>query len=78
MDKLAQISDKQRQLQEELKKQTSFLSELENAIRRLRNDRKITIANISKIDGAMQAYSESVLLLRDEAKVEAAPNVSDC
>ena len=68
---LQQLAEKQLKLQEEAKKQSTFLSEIENAIKRLRHDRKVTQANLAKIDGALQAYSDAVLLIRDEAKAKA-------
>lgn len=73
--KITQLAEKQRQLQEEGKKQSSFLGEIENAIKKLRNDRKITQSNLSKIEGALQAYADSALMIRDEAKqASEAPN----
>jgi len=63
--KITQIEEKSKQLQEEMQRQSSFLNELNNAIKKLRNDRKVTIANLSKIDGAIQAYSESVRLIKE-------------
>lgn len=65
---LQKLAEKQLKLQEEGKKQSSYLSEIETAIKRLRNDKKITQSNLAKIEGALQAYSDSVLLIRDEAK----------
>ncbi len=68
---LQKLAEEQLKLQEEAKKQSSFLSEIESAIKRLRNDRKITQANLAKLDGALQAYSKAALLIRDEAKAAA-------
>lgn len=66
--KVNQIEEKYGQLTEELKRQHSFLNEVNSAIGKLKNDRAITLANISKIEGAIQAYSESIRLLKDKTE----------
>lgn len=58
------IEEKGRQLQEEMQKQSVYLNELSSSIKKLRHDRKVILANIATISGAMQAYNESAKLMK--------------
>jgi len=67
--KVIKIEEKYSQLTEELKKQHLFLNEVNNALSRLKNDKTVTLSNIAKIEGAIQAYSESIRLMKEEKMV---------
>jgi hypothetical protein len=58
------IEEKGKQLQEEMQKQNVYLNELTSSIKKLRHDRKVIMANIATISGAMQAYNESAKLMK--------------
>jgi|GEM_PF-5587492 hypothetical protein len=60
------IEDHLTRLKEELQKGVTYLNELDNAIKKLRNDRIISQKNIDTINGAIQAYAESVRLINEK------------
>jgi hypothetical protein len=68
MDNVSKIAELQEKVQAEIKKQAEYLIQVESAIKRLRKDKKITQANIFRLEGAAQGYSDSVLLMRDMVK----------
>jgi septal ring factor EnvC (AmiA/AmiB activator) len=63
--KLNEIESKKEQLEKEIKRQNLNLSEIEATLKRLKSDKLITQCNISKIDGAIQAYVESIRILKE-------------
>lgn len=58
-----EIETKIKQLQEEAQKQSLFLTQIKGAIDKLKNDETVTIANLNRIEGAIQAYTESLKLI---------------
>lgn len=65
------IEDKLKQLQTEMNSQSSYLSNINDAIKKLRLDRKTTQANLHIINGAIQAYNETAKLLSEGAEAPA-------
>lgn len=68
MDKVAQVANLQEKIQEEFKKQSEYLTQVESALKKLRKDKKITQLNIAKLEGAAQGYADAALLVRDMVK----------
>lgn len=58
MEKVGKIEDRVNGLKEELGRQKNHLSELRKAV-------KTTLANISAIEGALQAYLESIRIMKE-------------
>jgi len=63
-----ELSLKKDILEAELKKQVQFLNDINNAIRKLRADKKTTIGNIHRADAALQAYKESLQVIEQYSK----------
>lgn len=57
-----EIEVKIQQLKDELKRQLDQLSSTNSNIKKLRAEKKIIFSNVSKIEGAVQAYFESIRL----------------
>jgi hypothetical protein len=62
---------KAKQLNEEMQKQSAYLGEINSTIKKLRNDRKVIQGNLSTMNGAIQAYSESARLVKEGENPEA-------
>lgn len=58
MEKSSQIEEKVKNLKEELQKQNSKLLEFKGAL-------KVTRSNILMIEGALQAYLESIRIMKE-------------
>jgi hypothetical protein len=58
MEKSMQIEEKVKNLKDELQKQTAKLSEFKSAL-------KVTRSNILMIEGAIQAYLESIRIMKE-------------
>ena len=69
MSALENIESKIKLLQEDLKKKTSFLSSINDALKKLANDKEVTISEMNTIHGAIYGYSESVKFMKEQESV---------
>ncbi len=63
---VTKIEEHLTRLKEELQKGVTYLNELDNAIKKLKSDRSVTQKNIDTLNGASQAYAESVRLMNEK------------
>lgn len=70
------IDAKVNQLTTELGNLNQYLVQLTSNLKRLRNERKLTLEKIQLYTGALQAYSESSRLLNEGKEVPAANDES--
>jgi len=54
------IEEKIKELQEKLKSQNSYIADINNAIEKLKSDKETTTNNIYIINGAIQAYADTL------------------
>lgn len=59
------IENKVNELKEGLQTKQNFLANINEALKKLSNDKEVTIAEINQIQGAIHGYSESFRLLKE-------------
>ena len=69
---VADIEAKNKDLNEKINQQAGYFSQINEAIKKLRNDRKTVQAQVSEMRGAVQAFDECLKRLK-----EAAPAIHD-
>jgi uncharacterized phage infection (PIP) family protein YhgE len=75
IDKVQTLEMKVKNLQEEFQKENNFLNEVNKSIKTLREKRKETQQKLHTINGAFQAYQDSVNTFKP--KVEEIPIVQE-
>lgn len=68
-DSLVVIENKVKELKEGLQTKQNFLANINEALKKLSNDKEVTIAEINQIQGAIHGYSESFRLLKESSEV---------
>lgn len=59
------IEKKLKELQETLQVKNNYLMSINEALKKLSNDKDVVIAEINTVQGAIHAYSESLKLLKE-------------
>ena len=72
MSAIENIESKIKILQEDLKKKTSFMSSINDALKKLSNDKEVTISEINTLQGAIYGYTESVKFMKEQESVPVA------
>lgn len=65
---LEKVETKVKEIQEQLKSCDTYVKEISNAVEKLLADKTTTINNAHLLSGQLQAYSDVVNALKEEAK----------
>lgn len=65
-DFVSVVDSEVKRLQEVFQKQTDYLNQVNANVKQLRAERKNVTKNLAEISGALQAYSQSVQLVKGE------------
>jgi hypothetical protein len=67
---LNSIESKIKGHQEDLQKKSTYLSNINDALKKLSSDKEVTISEINALQGAIHGYSESLKLLKEKVETK--------